>query len=191
MSSIEPCESHTQTQLDFPIGWFSVARSRDIGKGEVQRVYAFDRELALFRTREGKAVVLDAFCPHLGAHMGVEGRVVGETLRCPFHGWQFGVDGACTEIPYCDEVPERARVRSWTVSETNGDIMVWYHPNEEAPLIQWSSLDTNGPPVLSGVLVTVELRTLADYQGSSLRAFCQAGEGYWESNLVEWGLCPG
>ena len=61
----------------------------------------------------------------------------------------------------------------------------------ELLLIQWSSLDTNGPPVLSGVLVTVELRTLADYQGSSLRAFCQAGEGYWESNLVEWGLCPG
>jgi phenylpropionate dioxygenase-like ring-hydroxylating dioxygenase large terminal subunit len=133
MGSIGVCESHLQQQLDFPIGWFSVARSREIGKGEVQRVYAFDRELALFRTREGIAVVLDAFCPHLGAHMGVEGRVVGETLRCPFHGWQFDADGACTEIPYCEDIPERARVRSWHVSETNGDIMVWYHPNEEPP----------------------------------------------------------
>jgi phenylpropionate dioxygenase-like ring-hydroxylating dioxygenase large terminal subunit len=133
MSSIGPCESKTQDELDFPIGWFSVARGRDIGKGEVQRVCAFGRELALFRSREGKVVVLDAFCPHLGAHLGVEGRVVGETLRCPFHGWRFGADGVCVEIPYCDEVPERAQVRSWPVSETNGDIMVWYHPNEAAP----------------------------------------------------------
>jgi phenylpropionate dioxygenase-like ring-hydroxylating dioxygenase large terminal subunit len=133
VSSIGPCESKTKEQLDFPIGWYSVARARELGKGQVMPVFAFDRELALFRTREGKAVVLDAFCPHLGAHMGYEGRVVGENLRCPFHGWQFGSDGVCTEIPYCEEIPERARVRSWSVSETNGDIMVWFHPNGEDP----------------------------------------------------------
>lgn len=133
MASIQPCESHTQGQLAFPIGWYSVARIRDLGKGDVQRVYAFDRELALYRTREGKAVLVDAFCPHLGAHLGIGGRVVGESLRCPFHGWRFDTEGECVEIPYCDEIPERARIRAWHVSETNGDIMAWFHPNGEPP----------------------------------------------------------
>lgn len=133
MASIQPCESHTQGQLAFPIGWYSVARKRDLGKGDVQRVYAFDRELALYRTREGKAVLVDAFCPHLGAHLGIGGRVVGESLRCPFHGWRFDTEGECVEIPYCDEIPERARIRAWHVSETNGDIMAWFHPNGEPP----------------------------------------------------------
>ena len=131
--AIGPCESKGDFQLPVPIGWYSVARGRELGVGEVQRVYAFDRELALFRTREGKAVLLDAFCPHLGAHLGVEGRVVGESIRCPFHGWRFGTDGACEEIPYCEDIPERARVRAWHVSETNGDIMAWFHPRGEAP----------------------------------------------------------
>ncbi len=131
--SLDICESRTQRGPDFPIGWFSVFRSHDLRVGEVRRVTAFARELALFRTRSGKAVVTDAFCPHLGAHLGVRGRVVGESIRCPFHGWRFGADGACVEIPYCDEIPKRARVRSWHVSETNGDIMVWYHPQEAAP----------------------------------------------------------
>ncbi len=131
--SIGVCESKLDIGLDFPIGWYSVGRGREIGSGEVQRVFAFDRELALYRTRSGVAVVTDAFCPHLGAHLGVEGRVVGESIRCPFHGWRYDTAGNCVEIPYCDEIPERAKVRSWHVSETNGDIMVWYHPEGEAP----------------------------------------------------------
>ena len=134
--AIGDCESRTATPLPFPIGWYSVERARNLGKGEVKPVYAFDRELALFRTRDGKAVVLDAFCPHLGAHLGYEGRVVGENIRCPFHGWQFGGDGECKEIPYCEDIPDRARVRSWPVSEVNGDIMVWYHPDGAEPTFE-------------------------------------------------------
>ena len=91
--SLGVCESKLQQGLDFPIGWYSVARGNELGVGEVKQVYSFDRELALFRTRSGIAVVTDAFCPHLGAHLGVEGRVVGETIRCPFHGWRYGTDG--------------------------------------------------------------------------------------------------
>ncbi len=133
MESLIACESKTHQGPPFPIGWYSVARKSELGKGDVQRVFAFDRELALFRTRSGVAVVTDAFCPHLGAHLGVEGRVVGEAIRCPFHGWKFDASGDCVEIPYCDEIPDRAKVRSWHVSETNSDIMVWYHPHGTAP----------------------------------------------------------
>jgi phenylpropionate dioxygenase-like ring-hydroxylating dioxygenase large terminal subunit len=131
--SLGVCESKIDSGLGFPMGWYSVARGRDLGSGEVERVFAFDRELALYRTRSGVAVVTDAFCPHLGAHLGVEGRVVGESIRCPFHGWRFDTSGDCVEIPYCEDIPERAKVRSWPVSETNGDIMVWFHPEGEAP----------------------------------------------------------
>ena len=133
---IGDCESKAERQLPFPIGWYSVERGRNLLKGEVKPIYAFDRELVLFRTREGKAVVLDAFCPHLGAHLGYGGRVIGENIRCPFHGWVFGRDGNCTEIPYCDSIPDRANLRAWPVSETNGDIMVWYHPDGAEPTFE-------------------------------------------------------
>ena len=52
------------------MGWYSVERSHELAVGEVKPVQAFDRELVLYRTRSGQAVVQDAFCPHLGAHLG-------------------------------------------------------------------------------------------------------------------------
>ena len=48
--------------------------------------------------------MLDAYCPHLGANIGIGGRVIGDCLECPFHGWQFrGSDGKVTKIPYADK----------------------------------------------------------------------------------------
>jgi len=37
--------------------------------------------------------VTHAFCPHMGAHLGMGGVVVGNSLQCPFHGWSFNVAG--------------------------------------------------------------------------------------------------
>ncbi|MFK8019730.1 MAG: Rieske 2Fe-2S domain-containing protein [Pseudomonadales bacterium] len=130
------CESRTQVTPFFPIGWYSIARSIELRDGEVRPITVFDRELALYRSRTGKAMVTDAFCPHLGAHLGVNGRVVGEDLRCPFHGWKFDAEGKCNEIPYCDEIPDRAKIRTWHVNESNGDIMVWFHPEDKAPTFE-------------------------------------------------------
>ncbi len=117
-----------------PNGWFAVAWSTDLIPGGVKRIRYFDKELALFRTRSGEAKVLDAYCPHLGAHLAEGGRVIGDTIRCPFHGWQYdGTSGACTEIPYTKNIPKKARVRAWDVVERNRMIFVWHHAEEKPP----------------------------------------------------------
>jgi phenylpropionate dioxygenase-like ring-hydroxylating dioxygenase large terminal subunit len=117
-----------------PNGWFAVSWSKDLIEGEVKRVRSFDRELVLFRTRTGQARLLDAYCPHLGAHLAEGGRVVGEALRCPFHGWQYdGASGVCVEIPYCERIPAKARVRAWEVVELNQMIFAWHHTQEKSP----------------------------------------------------------
>jgi nitrite reductase/ring-hydroxylating ferredoxin subunit len=121
-------------QLPYPNGWFAVAWSRDLHVGDVRPLQYFGEELVLFRTRSGQARVLDPFCPHLGAHLGHGGRVMGETVRCPFHGWQYdGQSGACTHIPYCERIPPKARVRAWEVQEKNGMVFVWHHSEQKPP----------------------------------------------------------
>ncbi|MBP6683169.1 MAG: Rieske 2Fe-2S domain-containing protein [Halioglobus sp.] len=146
MSIVDACESRTNVTPEFPMGWFSVSRGHELQVGEVKPVQAFDRELVLYRTRSGVAVVQDAFCPHLGAHLGHGGRVVGESVRCPFHGWRFGTDGKCEEIPYCDEIPERARLRTWHTEEKNGEVYVWYHPENTGPQWELPELSELGDP---------------------------------------------
>jgi len=127
--------SNEETLLPIPNGWFAVAYSRDLGEGDVQRIDYFDTHLVLFRTRSGEARVLDAFCPHLGAHLGEGGKVIGETIRCPFHHWQFDGDGQCLKIPYSEtgKIPQRAKLRSWPVCERNHLIFVWHHAEGKPP----------------------------------------------------------
>lgn len=115
-----------------PVGWYRVADSADLKPGEVKSVRCFGKDLVLFRARSGGVALLDAFCPHMGANLGL-GSVQGDALRCRFHGWLFDGQGACTALPGGRRVPPRAHTRSWPTCEKNGQVMAFYHPLGEAP----------------------------------------------------------
>jgi nitrite reductase/ring-hydroxylating ferredoxin subunit len=86
-----------------------------------------------FRTAAGALGVLDAHCPHLGAHLGHGGRVVGEALRCPFHALHWGIDGKCAGADDTHAPGIRASARSWPVRELHGALMVYYSARGEPP----------------------------------------------------------
>ena len=78
----------------YPVGWFQVDYSDELEVGEVKPLEYFGRDMVLFRAEDGTAHVLDAFCPHLGAHLGHGGTVDAtedgtSCITCPFHGWKF------------------------------------------------------------------------------------------------------
>ena len=83
----------------FPNGWLPVLESRDLKRSQVKPVFGFGNNLVAFRGLSGKVYVWDAYCPHLGANLGVGGTVFGEGIKCPFHGWKFNNEGECTEVP--------------------------------------------------------------------------------------------
>ncbi|XP_054011403.1 cholesterol 7-desaturase nvd isoform X1 [Hylaeus anthracinus] len=112
----------------YPNGWFALLESFQLDKLQVKHVAALGQNFAVFRTDNGTVRILDAYCPHLGANMAEGGRVKGDCLECPFHGWQFrGSDGQCDYIPYSDKVPHIARTKTWKCCEANNIIFVWYH----------------------------------------------------------------
>lgn len=109
----------------YPTGWFAVGFCHELAPGVVKPVKYFGRDLVLFRTESGKAVVSDPYCPHLGAHLGYGGCVEGETIRCPFHHWKFDAEGKCVEVPFAPP-PPRARINVWPTVERNDMILVWH-----------------------------------------------------------------
>lgn len=129
----------------FGHGWFQAGYSEDLRKGDVRPVSAVGKEFVLWRDAEGKAHANDAHCPHLGTHLGHGGRVCGTTLKCPFHGWQFNGDGACTDIPYSPNPRlELRHLKSWPLMERNGLLMVWWHPQGLAPSFDIPVLPEHG-----------------------------------------------
>lgn len=118
-------------------GWYFVSYADELACGDVRPVRYFGRDLVLFRNEAGEAGLLDAYCPHLGAHIGHGGTVDGVSVRCPFHAWAFRPDGFCSDIPYARTMPpvarKRAILRSYPVVEANGVVWAWYHPLGDAP----------------------------------------------------------
>src|SRR5262245_30397134 len=99
----------TPSRFPFPPyanGWFRALYSHQLARGEVKALHRLGRELVAFRGEDGAARVFDAHCRHLGAHLGYGGKVEGNAIRCPFHGWLWnGSDGRCLEIPYAKRIP--------------------------------------------------------------------------------------
>ncbi len=115
-----------------PNGWFGIGGSRELMPGDVHPKTYFGRDLVLFRGEDGTARVFDAHCPHFGAHLGIGGRVCGDGIACPFHGWRFDGDGQLLEVPGLDTTP-RVAARIWPVCERNGRIFVWHHAGGAPP----------------------------------------------------------
>jgi nitrite reductase/ring-hydroxylating ferredoxin subunit len=116
----------------YPNGWFRLAYSHELPRRGIRRVSALGQELVVFRGDDGRAVILDAHCPHLGADLSAGGKVVGNAIVCPFHHWEFTGDGRCVKIPFCERIPKKAATRSWPVCERDGVVYV-YHDAEGRP----------------------------------------------------------
>src|SRR5947208_17010422 len=84
--------------------WYPIVLSREVGIGQVVAREFLDGRVIVYRGESGRVAVLSAYCRHLGADLSL-GTVVGDDIRCAFHHWQYGADGACTRIPVADRVP--------------------------------------------------------------------------------------
>mmetsp|Transcript_15958 Transcript_15958/g.17717 ORF Transcript_15958/g.17717 Transcript_15958/m.17717 type:complete len:278 (+) Transcript_15958:249-1082(+) len=80
--------------------------------------------------------------------MAIGGKVIGDCLECPFHGWRFDGSGQCIDIPYTSgNIPEAAKVRSYPVLERHGLLFFFYHEDSKVSPC-WE------PPVLDDIDVT-------------------------------------
>ncbi len=113
--------------------WHMVALSRDLKRGGVRKVTLCNTPIALFRSESGGELgretgigALIDRCPHRNYPLS-EGRVYKGALECPYHGWRFGADGACKQVPGCaaqtaDDT--RLNARALRVYEAHGAIFV-------------------------------------------------------------------
>ncbi|CAG7719174.1 unnamed protein product [Allacma fusca] len=120
----------------YPNGWFTLLGSEQLGKETATEVSVLGLNLVAWRGKSGKAYVADAYCPHLGAHLGVGGTVENECITCPFHGWQFhGQNGSLFNIPYsnAEALEASAKIKMHRIIERNGFIYLWHHAEGQEP----------------------------------------------------------
>ncbi|HOA48717.1 MAG TPA: Rieske 2Fe-2S domain-containing protein [Novosphingobium sp.] len=127
---------------EYPRGWFMIAASEEVAADPVPLRY-FGREFVAYRGESGKVYLTDAYCPHMRVHLarnttsyvvkdGI--RIQGESIRCPAHGWRFGPDGQCDDIPYSTHgIPKAACIKTFPVVERAGCIWMWHDSESGEP----------------------------------------------------------
>ena len=111
----------------YPDGWYVLELGSSLRREQLIEKTWMGREIVIWRDHAGAVCVADAFCPHLGSHLGpsVGGMVRDGKLVCPFHGFQYDVSGKC--VAARDAPPPRsARLKLYEVAEVNGFIFAYW-----------------------------------------------------------------
>lgn len=102
--------------------WHPIGRIESFGD-RPQRVELLGEAFAVV-VLDGEVRVFRDVCPHRFARLS-DGRVVGSSIECPYHGWQFGADGRCAHIPAlgADATLPNAQLESPRIQQKYG--LVW------------------------------------------------------------------
>jgi phenylpropionate dioxygenase-like ring-hydroxylating dioxygenase large terminal subunit len=119
--------------------WHVVARAEDVAEGKTLGVRLLGENLVLWRVN-GQVLAWQDLCIHRGTRLSL-GRIEGENLVCPYHGWTYNSQGYCVRIPAHPEQvpPKKARVKTYTARERYGWVWVSLgNPEQDVPVFpEW------------------------------------------------------
>lgn len=111
--------------------WYVAGWASELEPGQRVARTILDTPLVLFRTQGGDVSALEDRCCHRAMPLS-EGMVVGDTIRCAYHGLEFATSGACVRIPAQDKIPATARVRRYPLVEKDALLWIWMGDVEKA-----------------------------------------------------------
>ncbi len=124
----------------YPEGWYLVEVARNLPAGGLQQKTWMGKQIVVWRDSAGEVCVSEAYCPHLGGHLGPQagGCVRNGRLVCPFHGFEYDISGQCVATPNAPP-PRTARLNVYETRELNGLIFSWWSSVGRGP--QWELPD--------------------------------------------------
>jgi 5,5'-dehydrodivanillate O-demethylase oxygenase subunit len=115
--------------------WFPVGCSEFL-TAKPLRVKLLGEELVLYRGENGRPALMALRCAHRNVALD-HGRVEGDCLRCPYHGWLYDRAGQCLEQPAEPEgstFKDRIRLPAYETQEVGGLVFGYLGPRP-APLL--------------------------------------------------------
>jgi len=101
--------------------WYPMATSTELTDKPL-KVRALGQDFVLFRGEDGMAKCLSNTCTHRGGSLA-GGKIRGNCIQCPYHGWEFNAEGHCQRLPSLGpnpKIPARTRIDAYPVEERHG-----------------------------------------------------------------------
>jgi phenylpropionate dioxygenase-like ring-hydroxylating dioxygenase large terminal subunit len=108
--------------------WYFAYPGSKLKPGQMESKTILGEPILIGRDSTGKPFAMKDICPHQAVPLSM-GRFDGSQVECPFHGWKFGTDGVCSEIPSLCSDQEfnvcRIKAQSYPCREVQGNIWVF------------------------------------------------------------------
>ncbi|MGH7768162.1 MAG: Rieske 2Fe-2S domain-containing protein, partial [Candidatus Binatia bacterium] len=115
--------------------WHPLAVAAELNGRPPRRVRMLGEDLVLYKGGGGYGLVAER-CAHRGASLAY-GRIEGDNIRCPYHGWMYARDGKCVEQPAepgNSTYKDRVRQAAYPVQKLAGLLFAYMGP-KPAPLL--------------------------------------------------------
>ena len=127
--------------------WYVACQSADItfGAQKPLKITMLGHQFALWRDTDGQVKCVSNTCTHRSGALA-DGRIRGDCIECPYHGWTFNGDGTCVRLPSLGadaKIPERTRVDAYPVEEKYGLVHVFLGDLPEAERLAVELLRTD------------------------------------------------
>jgi phenylpropionate dioxygenase-like ring-hydroxylating dioxygenase large terminal subunit len=123
-----------------PNQWYAILESKEVKKGRPIGATRMGEKLVAWRDRQGQVTVMADKCPHRGVALSA-GKLTGDCIQCPFHGFEYDASGACTLVPAngrAAEPPKALHVKTYPTREEHDFIYIWWgEPQESYPPVPW------------------------------------------------------
>ena len=104
--------------------WYVAGWSKDYQRA-LKAETILGENIVMYRNEDGRPVALEDACPHRKLPLS-DGKLIGDTVVCGYHGLTFDCTGACIEAPTQQgKIPRRAVVKSYPVEDRYGFIWIW------------------------------------------------------------------
>jgi len=99
----------------------------------------------LWRDGQGRVACAIDLCPHRGVALSA-GKVTGDCVECPFHGFRYDPSGRCTLVPANGRnapAPAALHVKTFPTCEAHGFIWIWWGESRDPlpPVRYFDSID--------------------------------------------------
>jgi vanillate O-demethylase monooxygenase subunit len=103
--------------------WYVAAELHEIGRLPFARTIC-NEPIVFWRKEDGTPVAFADRCCHRRMPLS-KGALIGDTLRCHYHGLQFDASGKCVRVPGQSTVPPGAAVKSYPLVERYNWLWIW------------------------------------------------------------------
>jgi phthalate 4,5-dioxygenase oxygenase subunit len=122
--------------------WIPALLAEELPENECPpvRVKLLSERLLAVRDSSGKYGLIDEFCAHRGVSLWF-GRNEECGIRCPYHGWKYGVDGECLDVPSEPEASgfrKKIKLKAYPLIERGGILWTYMGPPDQQPALpEW------------------------------------------------------